>query len=254
MEMQRTNPRWFASFAIVAVLVVSGCQTMSGTHRATPVEQGSVEVAGAASGSHSTFSRNHPMQEALAVPFASFAGGRAPLPEGNVRVGATDRLDFGVRGNLQGFGGDLNYAPIVGPDFALSINPKFVHQRFSVYDCGVLLDCFDYKHHVSKGGAAILADVAKTNLVTATLGTEAGVWWDREERVSGDSSATESTRASSRTSPASSPYLELKAGLEIAHRDAFVRADYGTRSFVLGRQPSRGSHQQTMTIATGYRF
>lgn len=143
------------SFFILAVgllFFTTGCPSFSTLHTATPVDEGETEMTlsasylGAAASTGSGDSLN------LSVPTFEIAG----------RHGLSPQLDVGAK--LYPIGGafDVNYAVLNEPNFAFSVNPYLGLTRAGSAGYGFAL-------------LNLLADVAKAESVTATLGLKPGV-------------------------------------------------------------------------------
>ncbi|MFW5966516.1 MAG: hypothetical protein ACOCV2_03305 [Persicimonas sp.] len=144
------------SFFILAVgllLFTTGCPSFSTLHTATPVEEGETEM---------TLSASYLGMGASDAETGDSVNFSVPTFEVAGRHGLSPDLDVGAKIYPIGMGVDVNYAFLNEPNFALSANPYVGLTRAGNAGYGFAL-------------LNLLADVAKTESVSATLGLKPGV-------------------------------------------------------------------------------
>ena len=143
-----------------AMFFATGCISYSTLHTATPVETGETEL-GASVGFWGATASIAAYQGENAPEASGGAG--VPINEYDVRFGAAENLDIGLKTNFMGLGLDFNYAIVNSPSFAFSVNPGVFQNGF-----GILWGA---------GYLNVLADVLKTDTATFSLGLKPGYWY-----------------------------------------------------------------------------
>lgn len=155
---------WFGLGLVVALVVLSGCVSVSSYHTARPVEEGDTEIG--------------VVLETAGSPDSE--GVTMSSPRLNVRRGATEELDIGLRAGSFGFGADLNYMFLDTRWLAVSLSPAINYDGaywFGGDDDGQSdgeLDIGTTQQTLLTYYASLLADVASGERATLTLGIKGG--------------------------------------------------------------------------------
>ncbi len=180
-------------FAALLLLTTTGCPSFSTLQTAETAGEGETDIA--ASGSLLRFGTTGTIPDETGEESTESTGFTLPTAEVGVRHGLTDDLDLGAKLYLIGTAFELKYAFINNPNFTMSVNPYVSVTGFGLDD-----------QSGAYGFALlnVLADVAKTDIMTLTLGLKPGVFY---ATVGGQGGPT--------------PVAGGMAGLDLALSDAF---------------------------------
>lgn len=153
--------------ALLAVCVLApaltGCFSVSTMHTATPVPKGEAEID-ARTGYVGVLGSAPPFPLAVNVPVGLDSQQRLinlPTLESQIRYGLGERLDGAIRFFPLGFGADVNYAPVLNSDLAVSFNPTISGTGFA-------------NTVLAHGALNVLVDAVKSPEWTLTVGAKQG--------------------------------------------------------------------------------